>query len=154
MSPTALPYQRILVPYDGSETAERGLMEALTLARRLAAQLRLLMVLDTYPPRRDQMRRQLEDARARLIAFGVATDVRVFDGMDGALADFIALAATEWPADAVVMGTHGRGSFAHLIMGSDADAVTRASPVPVLVVPPRRSPAPPRRRPVTSPSGF
>ena len=35
-------YKRILVPIDGSETAERGLAEAIVLARELKATIRLL----------------------------------------------------------------------------------------------------------------
>jgi nucleotide-binding universal stress UspA family protein len=52
--------------------------------------------------------------------------------------------AKEWPADLIVMGTHGRRGLARLAMGSDAEQVVRAISVPVLVVrsaPPRRKPA-------------
>jgi nucleotide-binding universal stress UspA family protein len=38
-------YQNILVPIDGSETAGRGLDEAIELARTLGARIRLLYVL-------------------------------------------------------------------------------------------------------------
>lgn len=129
-------YRRLLVPYDGSATAEQGLQEAAALATRLGAGIRLLTVLDTYPPRRQQMRAAIEAARLRLAGQGIAVDLRLFDAMDGALADFMAKAATEWNADLVVMGTHARDGIPHLFMGSDAELVIRASPVPVLVVPP------------------
>ena len=36
--------------------------------------------------------------------------------------------------DAIVMGTHGRGAFAHLVMGSVAERVVRLAPCPVLTV--------------------
>ena len=39
-------YARILVPIDGSGTAERGLDEAIALARRLGSTLRILHVAD------------------------------------------------------------------------------------------------------------
>jgi len=42
-------YQKILVPVDGSETAARGLQEALSLARALKSSLHLLNVIDEYP---------------------------------------------------------------------------------------------------------
>jgi len=138
MEATGLPYKRILVPYDGSAASDRGLHEAIVLAARFEAAVQLLTVLDTFPPRREQMRQSVEKARSVIAARGVASEVRLFEGMYGALVDFLARAATEWPADLVVIGTHGRAGYAHLIMGSDADAVTRASPVPVLVVPPPR----------------
>ena len=50
MAATGLPYKRILVPYDGSAASERGLLEALGLAARFDAELRLLTVLDSFPP--------------------------------------------------------------------------------------------------------
>ena len=40
---------RILVPVDGSETAERGLQEALKLAQLMKSKLHLLNVVDEYP---------------------------------------------------------------------------------------------------------
>ena len=36
--------------------------------------------------------------------------------------------------DIIVMGTHGRGGFTHLLMGSVAERVVRTAPCPVLTV--------------------
>jgi nucleotide-binding universal stress UspA family protein len=41
------------------------------------------------------------------------------------------------PADVVVMGTHGIGGYAHLVLGSVTEKVLRKAPCPVLTVPPR-----------------
>ncbi len=43
--------------------------------------------------------------------------------------------ADSWGADIIVMGTHGRKGFSHLIIGSVAERVIRFSHIPVLVVP-------------------
>jgi nucleotide-binding universal stress UspA family protein len=43
-------------------------------------------------------------------------------------------AAREETADLIVMGTHGRTGFDHLILGSTAENVVRKSPCPVLTV--------------------
>jgi nucleotide-binding universal stress UspA family protein len=42
--------------------------------------------------------------------------------------------AKEWPADLIVMGTHGRRGLSRLVLGSDAEWVLRSTPVPVLMV--------------------
>ena len=42
-------YHRILVPIDGSPTAERGLREAIRLAAEQKGKLRLLHVIDDFP---------------------------------------------------------------------------------------------------------
>ena len=36
--------------------------------------------------------------------------------------------------DLIVMGTHGRGAIAHILLGSVAEKVVRKSPCPVLTV--------------------
>ena len=42
--------------------------------------------------------------------------------------------AKEHNVDVIVMGTHGRGALAHLLMGSVAERVVRTAPCPVLTV--------------------
>ena len=42
--------------------------------------------------------------------------------------------AKESRADLILMGTHGRGGVAHLLMGSVAERVVRIAPCPVLTV--------------------
>lgn len=38
--------------------------------------------------------------------------------------------------DLVIIGTHGRGGIGHLVMGSVAENVIKAAPVPVLIIDP------------------
>jgi nucleotide-binding universal stress UspA family protein len=42
--------------------------------------------------------------------------------------------AREYDIDLIVMGTHGRGALAQLMMGSVAERVVRIAPCPVLTV--------------------
>jgi nucleotide-binding universal stress UspA family protein len=42
--------------------------------------------------------------------------------------------AKEANVDLIVMGTHGRGAVAHLLVGSVAERVVRCAPCPVLTV--------------------
>lgn len=46
-------------------------------------------------------------------------------------------AGAEGPADLIVLGTHGRGGFQRLVLGSIAEKVLRRAACPVLTVPPR-----------------
>jgi nucleotide-binding universal stress UspA family protein len=64
-------------------------------------------------------------------ADGVAIE---FLTREGAAWREVVAAAEEWPADLIVMGTHGRGGFERFILGSVAEKVLRSSPCPVLTV--------------------
>ena len=44
--------------------------------------------------------------------------------------------AKEHDVDLLIMGTHGRGGLAHMLLGSVAEKVVRKSPCPVLTVRP------------------
>lgn len=46
----------------------------------------------------------------------------------------IARTAKEWPADVVVIGSHGRQGIQRALLGSVAEAVMRHAPCPVLVI--------------------
>ena len=47
-------------------------------------------------------------------------------------------AATEWPADLIVMGSHGRRGFDRFVLGSVAESVMRHAPCSVQIVRERR----------------
>jgi len=49
-------------------------------------------------------------------------------------ADAITEYAKDAAVDLIVLGTHGRGAVAHLLMGSVAERVVRTAPCPVLTV--------------------
>ena len=143
-------YQHILVPVDGSATSLKGLSEAIGLAKVTGGQIRLLHMVDTlsvaaslgaYAISTDvmeQLREEgeqiLQQARLQALAEGVATDVVLDDSVHGRLADWVVAQARAWPADLVVLGTHGRRGVGRLLLGSDAEQVLRISPVPVLLV--------------------
>ena len=149
-------YQRILVPVDGSPTADAGLSEAIRLARLTGGQLRLLHVIDPVPFvfngegygamasdvlafLRDAGQRVLEDARSRVVREGVAADTAISDSFGERLSERVAEQAREWKADLIVIGTHGRRGVSRALLGSDAEQVLRTAPVPVLLV---RAPGP------------
>jgi len=46
----------------------------------------------------------------------------------------IVKAAKEWPANLIVIGSHGRGGIQRVVLGSVAESVMRNAPCPVMVV--------------------
>jgi nucleotide-binding universal stress UspA family protein len=142
-------YQRIMVAVDGSDTAERGLQEAIRFAKDQKARLSIVHVIDivvfngaeafseTYI---DAMRQYgidtLEQARKSAQAAGIEVDVQspeiVTSGYH--VADKIAQLAGDWKADLLVVGTHGRRGVSRLLLGSVAERVVRIAPCPLLLV--------------------
>lgn len=53
-------------------------------------------------------------------------------------------------ADLIVMGTHGRGGFEHLVLGSVTEKVLRKATIPVLTVPPAVTQVPAAAQPFTA----
>lgn len=143
-------YRRILVPVDGSPTSRRGLEEAVRLAGTLGAAVRLVHVVDETPLTLNPEaatatgalieqfaangRQVLAEAQAAATAAGVQVSTALHENIVGRVADRILEEAASWPADLVVMGTHGRRGLSHAVLGSDAEAVVRSAKVPVLLV--------------------
>jgi len=145
-------YERILVPVDGSPTSQRGLAEALAVARLTGAKLRLIHVIDQpffamgadayagysvdlFALLREGGQKILDAAKAQVEAAGVALDGAVLrDDLSGRVCDIVVDEAKAWPADLVVIGTHGRRGAGRLLLGSDAEQILRLAPAPVLLV--------------------
>ena len=144
-------YQRILVPIDGSAISQRGLDEACAIAAKLGSTLRLIHVTDDasvvtatagYASNIDELLQSLADAGEQILAdarrcvdaqkLTVETVLRHCG--TGRVADVILQEASQWPADLIVIGTHGRRGASRLLLGSDAEQVLRSAPVPVLLV--------------------
>jgi nucleotide-binding universal stress UspA family protein len=52
----------------------------------------------------------------------------------GHAAEVIGRVAGDWPADLIVIGSHGREGLGRILLGSVAEAVVRHAPCPVLVI--------------------
>lgn len=144
-------YQRILVPIDGSPTSRKGLEEAIRLAKLTGGQLRLIHVVDELSlaagmgayagpiegwadELRDAGQKLLDEASAAAQAAGVAHDAVVHDNIGAPVTDVVLHEAQSWPADVIVIGTHGRRGVGRMLLGSSAETIVRAAPVPVLLV--------------------
>ncbi|NML87090.1 universal stress protein [Polaromonas sp.] len=144
-------YKRILVPVDGSDTANKALQTALQLAKDAGGCVRLVHVIEelayvsgyaqfgVYSEEllkaiRETGSKVLQDAMTVAQIAGVEADNMLFDNFGGRLAEIITDAANEWKADLIVVGTHGRRGVGRLLLGSGAEQIIRLAPVPVLVI--------------------
>jgi nucleotide-binding universal stress UspA family protein len=151
---------KLLVPLDGSTTAEAALPLAAELARASGAGLVLLMVMNVHPAPEpapcDQdlapiqhAQNYLETARRHLVTDYRDVSTAVWRGAPAAT---IVRAAQMCGADRIVMTTHGHTGNQRDMFGSVADAVLRTAPMSVIVTRPRRASTDDRAQPA-APSG-
>jgi nucleotide-binding universal stress UspA family protein len=143
-------YKKLLVPVDGSSTSQLGLVEAIRLAKQLKASLRIVHVVDEFvadstmgpamyydkwvEALREGGKKTLADAQVFAKRHDCEPEAVLVETIGRRAADVIIEQVKQWPADLIVMGTHGRRGLRRLVMGSDAELVVRSSPVPVLLV--------------------
>lgn len=144
-------YNHILVAIDGSDTSNRALREAMRLAKEHGSALRLVHVVDetlaystVEAPYVPEYKKAMEEAGRKVIADGSAIareagiefDAKpiVIDALDQHIYNAIDDEAKRWPADLIVIGTHGRRGFRRLFLGSIAEGLTRIASKPVLLI--------------------
>lgn len=143
-------YQHVLVPVDGSQTSDLALREALKLIGAGKAELQIVHVVEAVMPlldvellNVDELRQAVHDAGRKILAraeaaareAGVSAKTTLIEAGAGArIANVIADEARAWPADLIVLGTHGRHGVDRLLLGSVAEGVIRIAPAPVLLI--------------------
>jgi nucleotide-binding universal stress UspA family protein len=145
--PGAKRYQHVLLPLDGSETAEIALADAASMVASNGARLTLLYVV---PPALAEMyagaemigidqkegvhhaaHRYIKSVRRRLEPTGIDAKIAV---AVGEAAEAILAYAGEHGVDLLVMATHGRSGWRRWALGSVAERVLHAAAEPVLLV--------------------
>lgn len=145
-------YKRILVAVDGSDTSNLALKAAIKLAKEQHAKLRLVHVVDETPvytmadvplsiveyqkAMREAGRKELATCAAKAKAARAKFDTKfvAIYSLTQRICDVINKEAKRWPADLIVIGTHGRRGFNRLVLGSVAEGVIRLATKPVLVI--------------------
>jgi nucleotide-binding universal stress UspA family protein len=145
-------YKNILVAVDGSDTSNIALGEAIKLAKEQHAALRLVHVVDEtlaymtmdtayaladfQTSMREAGKKVLEESAATARKAGIEVDTKfvVLEVLTQRVCDAIIDETKRWPADLIVIGTHGRRGFNHLLLGSVAEGVIRLATKPVLVI--------------------
>ena len=132
----------VLVPLDGSRFGEFAVPAAMSVARKLQAQIELISVFEeesvltgSEPAAqqfKDWLDAYLEEICARITKLsGVPTSRTIIDGSP---ADRLTEYAQRKRVDLIAMSTHGRGPVSRAWMGSVADRVIRHVDVPVLLI--------------------
>lgn len=137
--------KKILVATDFSEHGAKAVRYGAELAAKFGAELHLFHAIEPipitygegayFPP---DSTKEIEAAAVRQLdelkvdaADGLQVTRKVVEGHPFAE---IVKYAKENSTDLVVIGTHGRGAIAHMLLGSVAEQVVRKAPCPVLVV--------------------
>jgi nucleotide-binding universal stress UspA family protein len=141
--------KKILVATDFGEASDAALSYGRDLARTYGATLHVLHVAENLVVRYaddaalallPQLQADIDEAaRKRMAALVTDEDRTMLHAKPVVLAargtaEAIVEYAKTYNVDIIVMGTHGRGGFAHLLMGSVAERVVRTAPCPVLTV--------------------
>ena len=153
--------KRILVPTDFSETSAVAVKYGVALARTFNAELHLLhaevrhdleMIVerqrvvetlsaetaDLVPGPDESAQHAARELLGTSLSDEEQKDLQVeyvlrASGLGGPYVEIVAY-AKERDIDLIVMGTHGRGFVAHMLMGNVAEKVVRKAPCPVLTV--------------------
>lgn len=144
-----LSLKTVLVPTDFSDASESALRYGKAMAEAFGATLHVVHVMEdllahawaaeVYVSSMPQLRDEIEkESRQRLETLLGAEDRQRFRAETALLAGnpFLEIIryAKAHEVDLIVMGTHGRGPIAHMLLGSVAEKVVRKSPCPVLTV--------------------
>jgi universal stress protein A len=141
----SIKLQNICVPVDFSETSAAALKYGKALAEAFSAKLHLVHVLinwmppgefpvspDFYKELEHSGRRQLDGLLTSEEVAQYQAKLELINGNS----EFLEIIhyAREQNIDLLILGTHGRGPIAHMLLGSVAEKVVRKAPCPVLTV--------------------
>ena len=143
-------YQHLLVAIDDSPISYAAVEHAASLAQDLNATITLMSVVavdpfvgvdfykvapavtDYFMQAESTAQNRPEELKSNLYRQGLQVNSKVIRGMPPS--EGIIHVADEVGADLIVMGSHGRKGFQRMVLGSVAQNVLAAAPIPVLIV--------------------
>ena len=142
-------FKHILVPVDGSDTAQMAVGKATALARAFGSRVTVIYVIDPYPftgvgtdfaygqaeylsAATAEANASVKLAKESFANSGVNVETSVVEAHTAWRG--IVEAGESLQADLIVMGSHGRNALEKLVLGSVAQAVLSHTKLPVLVV--------------------
>lgn len=145
--------KRIFVAIDNSSTSQKALDEAIQLAKALGASLCIATAADEGPLTQhgmglgtyidiDKMKEEMRGASSMLLAqaldkantAGCQAEHMLIESSQKRVAEMISEAASQWNADLIVVGTHGRRGFERLLVGSVAENLVRIATTSLMLV--------------------
>lgn len=141
-----MTFKKILIALDESTFAAHAADVGTDLATQLGAEVAFITVVDAAAmpfspdsgvPAAEWLAMLKRDAKGLLNAFASrkASSPPPLQFLDeGKPATKIVDAARNWPADLIVMGTHGRNAVANVMLGSVAQGVLHHAPCPVMIL--------------------
>jgi nucleotide-binding universal stress UspA family protein len=137
------PFQKILVATDFGDSSSLALEHGADLALRYGAELIVAHVVEPGTPLLSGTMMSTGGDGTATVQLGLSAGVERAKAtvpaargvlLEGHAADQILTFVEENAVDLVVVGTHGRGRAARLVLGSVAEKVVRSCRVPVLTV--------------------
>ena len=142
-------FKHILVPVDGSSTAQLAVDKAIGLAKAFGSRVTTIFVIDPYPftgvgtdfayGQAEYLSAATAEANAAIKAARTALEAAGVDVSSSVVESHAAWrgvveSANSIPADLIVMGSHGRSGLEKLVLGSVTQAGLSHTHLPVLVV--------------------
>lgn len=145
-------YKNIMLAIDGSKVSETLVDEIIKFTKGQKVNVHIVHVLDEsfansggapfdYIELIAQWREEgqaIIDNAAKIIESKTSTKVETsileLKPFQGRVAEVIVEEAKKWPADLLVIGSHGRRGFSRFILGSVAENIIRIATIPVLLV--------------------
>ncbi len=140
-----MTFRKILISIDSDPIAAHAADIGADLARVTGAEMAFIHVIEPavvnaadtgiqpdvfVATAKETAKKLIDDFRKRLPPQATALDfVQI-----GSPETEIVKAAKDWPADLIVIGSHGRGGLQRVLLGSVAEGVMRQAACPVLVV--------------------
>lgn len=144
-------FKRILIALDGSDTSNLALKHAISLAKEDGSIVKGIHVIDSYhvfpevelisveevlESMRGEGEKVIADAKKKMDQAGISNELSILETRASGerIAEVLVREAKDWPADLIVVGTHGRRGFSHFLLGSVAESIVHIATKPVLLI--------------------
>lgn len=142
-------FKKIYIPIDNSDISEKLLIDALTFAKSVNAEVRIAHVVnfeqitfgiemigvaelkDTLTEIANKFVSHTKD---NMKSMGFDIDVSLLENYGSDLATLVIEDAAKWGADLFVLGSHHLGSFTHFITGGVVEDIAHDSEIPILLI--------------------